>query len=213
MAIEMIRNTDGSDRIHRLAALASKQHELMSQMIIDLLDTMVLKVSNSRAIDFEELELHSVVEEVVEAAKLSSGRSIAVQAEQISGFWNRQGMRRAIENLVSNAIKYSHSETPIDISLKNRRGHAILVVSNSGEKIPSDQLEAIFQLFRRAERHKNRSLVGWGIGLPYVRSVAERHAGGISVESNESVTRFTLDVPIDPRPFLAQLRTNIIPEE
>lgn len=211
MAVEMIRTIEVSDRVQRLVAIASKQHELMSRMIVDLLDTMVLKLNTSPTIDFEALDLRSVVDQVAEAARLWSGRSIDVKAENVSGFWNQQAMRRAMENLLSNAVKYSRANTLIEVSLKSYRGRVILIVSNEGDQIPANQLEAIFQLFRRAERHSKQVPVGWGIGLPYVRSVAEQHAGSISVESGDSQTRFILDMPIDPRPVLAA-RSQTIPD-
>lgn len=212
MAIEMIRNMDASDRVHRLATVASKQHELMSQMITGLLDMMVLKDTNSQTLEVEEVELRGIVEQVVEDASLSTGRSIVIKAEHVLGFWNPQALRRAIENLLNNAVKYSRPATPITVTLEGYRGRAILTVCNVGEPIPSDQLEAIFQLFRRAERTKKNGPAGWGIGLPYVRSVAERHAGSIAVESGDDATRFTLDIPIDPRPILAAVPSQIIPE-
>jgi signal transduction histidine kinase len=83
---------------------------------------------------------------------------------------------------------------------------ALLSVTNTGPSIPVDQMEAIFQLFRRSDKARaNRAADGWGIGLPYVRSVAERHAGSIGVESSERSTRFFLDMPRDPVPILASV--------
>lgn len=202
MAAEMIRSTDTSERVQRLATVISKQHELMSQMITDLLDTMVLNVSNSRACDIEQFDLGEIVQQVIGSAMLSSGRSVNAQVESVHGHWNMHEMRRATENLLNNALKYSAARTTIDISLKAYRGRVVLSVCNVGNPIPVDQTEAIFQLFRRANQQKEQGTAGWGIGLPYVRSVAERHAGSIAVESNESQTRFILDVPIDPRPIL-----------
>lgn len=202
MAVKMIRNTDNIEQVNHLVNVASKQHELMSRMISDLLHMMVLKDVKSESLNFEELDLQVIVEQIVEDARLSTGRSISLQADNISGFWDQQAMRRATENLLNNAVKYSWDNSPIEISLKSYRGRAILIVCNLGEPIPADRLETIFQLFRRAEKWKKHGPEGWGIGLPYVRNVAERHAGSISVESSDSTTRFILDVPIDPRPIL-----------
>lgn len=68
---------------------------------------------------------------------------------------------------------------------------------NEGVAIPQEQQEWI-QLFRRASAARQGSASGWGIGLPYVRSVAERHGGTVSVRCENTKVRFILDLPIDP---------------
>jgi len=78
----------------------------------------------------------------------------------------------------------------------------ILTVHNEGEPIPADQFESIFQVFRRADAAKEGGKDGWGIGLPYVRSVAESHGGSVAVDSAvRRGTTFTIDIPVDSRPF------------
>lgn len=78
----------------------------------------------------------------------------------------------------------------------------LLSVHNEGEAIPPDQVEAVFQVFRRAQAAKDGDQQGWGIGLPYVRSVAESHGGSIDVDSSaDRGTTFTIDIPLDARPF------------
>ena len=63
-------------------------------------------------------------------------------------------------------------------------------------------METIFQVFRRAEAAKEGNIEGWGIGLPYVRSVAESHGGSVAVDSAVSRgTTFIIDMPRDARPF------------
>ena len=78
----------------------------------------------------------------------------------------------------------------------------MLSVHNEGEPIPPDQMESIFQLFVRAEAAKEGNKEGWGIGLPYVRSVAESHGGSVTVDSAAPRgTTFMMDIPRDARPF------------
>jgi signal transduction histidine kinase len=78
----------------------------------------------------------------------------------------------------------------------------ILTVHNEGEPIPPEQTAYIFEVFRRAASAKDGKKEGWGIGLPYVRSVAESHGGSVAVDSSvDRGTTFTIDIPIDSRPY------------
>jgi signal transduction histidine kinase len=77
-----------------------------------------------------------------------------------------------------------------------------LSLHDHGSPIPPDQVESLFQVFRRAKAAKEGDQKGWGIGLPYVRSVAESHCGSIDVDSaEERGTTVSIDIPIDSRPF------------
>ena len=78
----------------------------------------------------------------------------------------------------------------------------ILSVHNEGEPIPADKSRCIFQVFRRADAAKEGNKDGWGIGLPYVRSVAESHGGSVAVDSEVSRgTTFMIDIPVDATPY------------
>jgi signal transduction histidine kinase len=78
----------------------------------------------------------------------------------------------------------------------------LLSVHNQGDPIPPDQVESVFQVFRRAKAAKEGNKQGWGIRMPYVRSVAESHGGSIDLDSaEERGTTFAIDIPLDSRPF------------
>lgn len=73
---------------------------------------------------------------------------------------------------------------------------------NEGKPIPEPELERLFQAFHRIE---DVSVTGWGLGLPYVRHVAESHGGSVVVDSAERRgTTFTVSLPIDARPYVGQ---------
>ena len=75
-----------------------------------------------------------------------------------------------------------------------------VLVHNRGAPIAPEDSESIFQLFRRAGNQEAGE--GWGVGLPYVRRVAEAHGGSVLMSSSEEEgTSFVIDVPADARPF------------
>ncbi|HEX8885068.1 MAG TPA: ATP-binding protein, partial [Noviherbaspirillum sp.] len=120
----------------------------------------------------------------------------------VEGWWDRDAMRRVVENLVGNALKYGRPGAPVRIAIDSQHERMLLTVHNEGEPIPAEQLETVFQVFRRAEAAKDGEKRGWGIGLPYVRSVAESHGGSVQLDSGVGRgTTLAIDIPIDARPY------------
>jgi signal transduction histidine kinase len=130
------------------------------------------------------------------------GPRFQYSGKTVRGWWDREAIKRTIENIISNAIKYGAPDTPIRTEIDAQDERVILSVHNEGEPIPPEQIECIFQIFERAVAAKETNKKGWGIGLPYVRSVAESHAGSVGVDSSANRgTTFTINLPMDARPF------------
>lgn len=211
-ALAMIGKSTDLAQVGRLAELAARQHARMESMIGDLLNMMVRKADNDSPLAFADTELFALVCDVVANVSFSSGRVIELSGGPVNGMWCAAALRRALENLLNNAVKYSSAGTPVVATIEIAGGHAVVSITNTGPPIPPEQTEAIFQLFRRAKRDEDCGITGWGIGLPYVRSVAEQHAGSVSVQSSGDRTTFLFDVPLDPRPLLAQARLTARPK-
>jgi len=195
-AVQLIGVATSLGRVHQMAAIAMRQHATLNTMICNLLDMMVLN-AGPMAVDLSDTEVAELVSEAVASVTLSSGRTIRLSGEPIHGKWNAVAIRRAVENLLNNAVKYSDKDTPIDIVVAAKDGMATIAVTNIGPPIPAEQTEAIFQLFRRAPGDREKGIAGWGIGLPYVRTVAEQHGGRVSVDSDDTRTTFLLALPLD----------------
>jgi len=105
-------------------------------------------------------------------------------------------LARAVENLVSNAIKYSPGETTVSICAKPAAGGIAIRVTDEGYGIPEADLARVFEKFYRIPRVQDAGVPGTGLGLALVREVAELHGGTVSVTSkvNHSST-FTLRIP------------------
>jgi signal transduction histidine kinase len=201
-AVDIVRNTTDLSRAHRFADMARRQHDMLEAMITDLLDMMV-STAGTVLPKLESTNLNALIADAIASIALTSKRCIELDGEQVHGKWHAAELRRAIENLLNNAVKYSDDDTTIDVRVKQDGERALVSVSNTGPTIPPEQIDVIFQLFRRTARAEDRGITGWGIGLPYVRSVAERHGGTIAVESSDAMTTFLLTLPLDPGPLLA----------
>jgi two-component system OmpR family sensor kinase len=111
-------------------------------------------------------------------------------------------MRRALENLLSNAGKYSYPGSAIRITLRNEDNQMCLSVHNQGAALSAEEQARIFQPFERGTAAEQGAQQGWGIGLTLVQGIVDTHGGKISVESTPGGgTTFTVKNPMDSRPF------------
>lgn len=169
-------------------------------MIKEMLDTMAFQGGNHMPLDLTNFDILEVVKEVQSQAMTTHGPRFYVIGESVRGWWDRSAMRRAIENIVGNAVKYGALNKPITIKVDEVHERLLLTVHNEGEPIPPEDQESIFQMFTRSKAAKDGGKPGWGVGLPYVRGVAESHGGSIGVDSTvERGTTFAIDIPVDSR--------------
>jgi signal transduction histidine kinase len=202
MAAELIIHTPGSAETHELARKIIAHNNRMNRMLEDLLDAMVFQGGERNRLDLSPFDIYDVVREVVDQAAATHGPRFDITGCSVRGWWSRESLKRALENLVGNAVKYGASGTPVTVDIDEAHGRMILTVHNEGEPVPQEQMESIFQIFRRTLAAKESNTKGWGIGLPYVRTVAESHGGSVGVNSTkEHGTCFVIDVPVDARPF------------
>jgi two-component system heavy metal sensor histidine kinase CusS len=104
-------------------------------------------------------------------------------------------LRRAIGNLLSNAIRYSPRGAAVTVTVSQDEWRTTVGVENAGEEIPSEALHRIFDRFYRADPSRQRKGEGSGLGLAIVKSVAEAHGGTVHVASDATMTRFELALP------------------
>jgi len=101
-----------------------------------------------------------------------------------------------LSNLVSNAIKYTHSGA-VCVTLRNKRPWARLTVQDSGIGIPQDEIGQLFTEFFRASNARSTDIPGSGLGLSGVKALVERFEGVLEVASEEHVgSRFTVHLPL-----------------
>jgi signal transduction histidine kinase len=121
-----------------------------------------------------------------------------VSGEPVRGWWDESALRRALENLALNAVKYGDGKL-VSVNVAQTHGRVILSVHNCGNPIPDERRKDIFEYLNRGEQADK---TGWGIGLPFVQDVARRHGGTVVLDSSaQAGTTFTLDIPVDGREF------------
>jgi signal transduction histidine kinase len=92
-------------------------------------------------------------------------------------------LRRVLDNLLSNALKFTPAGGHIAVRLGRDNGSLILEVADTGIGIPGDKLDRIFERFYQIDGGTNRRFGGVGLGLSLVKEIVQAHGGTVSVES------------------------------
>ncbi|AUN95806.1 heavy metal sensor histidine kinase [Pseudazoarcus pumilus] len=170
-----------------------EEFERMARMISDML---FLAKADQRRLP-RAAEAVALADEAQALAEfyeaLAEERGVAIRvsgAASVTG--DRLMLRRALSNLLSNALRHARSESCIDIVIASDARHVRLSVANAGEDIAPDRVANLFERFHRIEGERERHGEGAGLGLAITRSIVEAHGGRIEVESVDGLTRFTL---------------------
>ena len=203
IAAELIRLSTAEPKTRELTERITANLERMDGMINDLLDAAVFQAGQRLRLHLESFDMHALACELRSQPVNIPGARIEVWGVPVHGNWDRAAVKRALENLVGNAVKYGIPGRPIRIGVEVLLGRVIVTVHNEGQPIPPEQAEVVFQVFRRAVAAEEGDKKGWGLGLPFVRAVAESHGGSVGLDSGPGRgTTFTIDMPLDARPFL-----------
>jgi signal transduction histidine kinase len=174
----------------------------MDDLIGSLLDVAQLQMGHPLRLQRASTDLVLLVAQVVAEYQERTKRSaIAFDASQpVSGEWDAARLRRVVENLLDNAVKYSPGGGEIHVALlrddTGPAAAAVLTVEDAGIGIPPEDLPYIFERFRRGSNVLGR-VPGTGIGLAGARQIIEQHGGTIAVASEIGCgTRFTIRLPL-----------------
>lgn len=150
-------------------------------MITDLLDASRIRAGERISLKFQECDLSELTDQIMDDLSSIHGSRFELElAEEVTGFWSPEGLRRVIENLVGNEVSLS--------------------VHNEGEPISTQNQEKLFTAFSRGESTQVIGKKGWGLGLTLVGGIAEAHGGTVKVESSEEEgTTFTVILQDDSR--------------
>ncbi|MFP5022673.1 SpoIIE family protein phosphatase [Pseudonocardia phyllosphaerae] len=125
---------------------------------------------------------------------------------------DRDAWEKIVLNLLSNAVKYTHTGG-ISVELEQLGEHIVLTVADTGTGIPEDEIDHVFERYRRPGSSRGRTGEGSGLGLPLIRQLVRLHAGTIDVRSRSGGgTEFTVRIPLGfahlPEDRLARSRTD-----
>ena len=173
--------------------------ERLTKMVADML---WLAKSDNALIELErtDLDLQREIEELFEffealAADRNVSLTVSGSAPPIRA--DRGLIRRALSNLLSNALRYTPSGETVQVHLSREAGGVKVAVVNPGDPIPQEHLPKLFERFYRVDPARQRDGEGVGLGLSIVKSIAESHGGRVDVASHGGWTEFSFTVPVD----------------
>ena len=108
---------------------------------------------------------------------------------------NPDHLAQVLANLLSNAVRYTPRGGSVTVTAERRPGDLLVTVANTGEAIPADDLDRVFERFYRVEKSRDRARGGAGIGLAIVKQLVEAGGGRVGAESSEGRTSFWFSVP------------------
>lgn len=199
----IIRNKGDSTKAIALATSIINGAHRLDQMIGDLLDANLIHAGQKLSLTVKECNLTKILWETVKEFSATHGdRFLLHSKEKLIGHWNQNLLKRVIENILSNAVKYGSANSPISISTDEINGRVLISIHNEGGELSANEIVAIFGAFKRTKTAQECGAKGWGIGLTLVRGIVEVHGGTIRVESEVGKgTTFVVELPLDSRPF------------
>ena len=184
------------------------QAERMSALADDLLALSRLE-SEERQPDWSQVRPGSVADDVVAAFdELAAEKHVALRARDQGApetTTDPGRLRRILENLVDNALKYTPEGGHVEVVAQPAEGGARVEVRDDGPGIAAEHLPRIFERFYRVDKARSRQLGGTGLGLAIVKHLAEGIGAKVTVESEVGKgSRFVVELPVQPS--LAQNR-------
>ncbi|MBI1356113.1 MAG: GAF domain-containing protein [Acidobacteria bacterium] len=189
------------ERRREMLEVILKEAFQLTDLIEDLLDIQKVAVGKL-AYHCEDFDLSTLVRDAVRNAqartrehRIAAGKLAELGA--VYGDPNR--IRQVLNNLLSNAIRYSPGGGDIEVSMRQVGELAEISVSDHGLGIPSDAIGKLFTKFYRVDNSATRSINGTGLGLALIKSIVEDHGGEVGVESVEGQgSRFWFRLPLIP---------------
>lgn len=180
---------------HKFLAIYKNGLQLM-ELITELLDfrkqehgLMKIKVGEHNIVDF-------LYEDYLLFAEYANSKHIKFifhkESDYLNVWFDKKQMQKVINNILSNAFKYTTQNDTISISVKQLNDEAIIEIFDSGSGIPTDALSKVFDRFYQAESNDSVLNPGTGIGLALSKGIVELHKGNLTVDSEKGNTVFKI---------------------
>jgi signal transduction histidine kinase len=193
---KMLATTDSKDAADEILGLMQKSVARMSALIDNVLDFARGRLGGGIPLRRSPQSLVPILVQVIaELRACSPGKKIETEFD-LTRPVDCDGGRIAqlFSNLLGNSVTHGAAATPVHVRATTKDGAFELSVANSGEPIPSDAMERLFQPFHRISAQETRQ--GLGLGLYIASEIARAHGGTIDVTSSPEETRFTFRMPL-----------------
>ncbi|HMR07250.1 MAG TPA: HAMP domain-containing sensor histidine kinase [Polyangiaceae bacterium] len=187
-----------SEKNKELLQLGLRNARRLEALVDDLLD--VQRMSQGRlALDRKPTELRATIASQLEQLQpLFTSKRVQLRSElqEVGAVVCDAGrISEVVDNLVSNALKFSEPGDAVVVALASTRGKIRVTVRDQGPGIPAEFQRSVFQRFAQAEAGSERAHGGSGLGLSICKGIVEAHGGQIGFETGSGGTTFTFELP------------------
>lgn len=195
VAVELARSGDDLDSaLNRIQKESDRLNSLVGQLL-----QVTRAEGDPNSLRRNPVRLDELVQQLVDDSKIeASARGCSLHYEKgqpatVEG--DPELLRRAIENVIRNAIRHSPKEAPVDVTLARNNGNVVVDIRDRGPGVPEQALPRLFDPFYRVEDDRNRNTGGIGLGLSIARRAIELHKGSIRARNAEPGLEVELVLP------------------
>jgi len=196
VAVELARSGDDTESaLNRIQKESDRLNALVGQLL-----QVTRAEGDPNSLRRDPIRLDQLVEQLVDDSRIeASARGCGVQYEprepvMVAG--DPELLRRAVENVIRNAIRYSPRESSVQVRLARNNGKAVVDVRDFGPGVPEEALPRLFDAFYRVEPDRDRASGGIGLGLSIARRAIELHKGSIRAKNAKPGLEVEMELPV-----------------
>jgi two-component system sensor histidine kinase CpxA len=195
VAIELARSGEDLDpALNRIQKEADRLNSLVGQLL-----QVTRAEGDPASLHRDPVRLDQLVRQLVNDSSLeatSHGCHLDYEpGEPVTVAGDEELLRRAVENVLRNAIRHAPPQTSVEVKLARNNGHAIIDIRDHGPGVPEEALPRLFDPFYRVETDRNRTSGGIGLGLSIARRAIELHKGSIKARNVKPGLEVELELP------------------
>ena len=197
VAIELARSGDDTEAaLNRIQKESDRLNSLVGQLL-----QVTRAEGDPASLRCDPVRLDELVQLLVEDSAIEAaahGCSLQYHSgEAVTVAGDPELLRRAVENVLRNAIRYAPRDTNVEVTLSRGGSGAVVEIRDYGPGVPADALPRIFDPFYRVESDRNRLSGGIGLGLSIARRAVELHQGTIRAANGNPGLKIELEFPVN----------------
>jgi signal transduction histidine kinase len=198
--VELLKEDEASEERRSYLEIVDRNAERLLGLVSDLLFSARLQ-DGQLELQRGEVDVRRIVEDAAESARPRAEAAkvgLSVEASDVPSILGEPDrLAQLLDNLVSNAIKFTPAGGKVNVRLGARDGVVHIEVSDTGIGIPESERERLFQRFFRSQTALERQIQGTGLGLYISKAIVQAHGGRIGVQSGETEgTTFVVELPV-----------------
>lgn len=212
LAASLLEQDAESEKFNKIRDMLKTSIKRALKLMESFLESVSVGAGEGITLHFSEKDLLLYIQSVHGEASAIYSNNVILECpdKPIMGVFDSAMIRRVLENIVNNAVKYGGRDTPITIKVEDEPDTVTIIIHNLGNPIPEEEQKEIFKFLNTKKTSTPTTLKSWGMGLTLVNAVAEAHGGYLKLISNEEEgTNFILVLKKNANPP-GKIKTRIL---